>query len=57
MVLAERLIYGKDGAAREPVVRVFKTRREILKQITKLYSIEFRKKEMNDVSETIVISL
>lgn len=57
MVLAERLIYGKDGAARGPVVRVFKTRREILKQITKLYSIEFRKKEMNYVSETIVISL
>ena len=57
MVLAERLIYGKYGAARGPVVRVFKTRREILKQITKLYSIEFRKKEMNDVSETIVISL
>ena len=51
----ERLIYGKDVAARRAVVRISKARREISRN--KLYHIEIienRKKEMNDVSETIV---
>ena len=56
MRLVERLIYGKDGTARGAVVRVFKTCREISRPVNKLYStesIENKKKEMNDVSETI----
>ena len=57
MELVERLINGKYGAARGAVVRVSKTRREVLKPVNKLYpieSIENKKKEMNDASETIV---
>ena len=49
--LVESLIYGKDGAARRAVVRV------ISRAVSKLYpieSIENKKKEMNDTSETIV---
>ena len=60
MGLLERLINGKDGAARRGVVRgvvVSKRRREISRPVNKLYpveSIENKKKEMNDASETIV---
>ena len=57
MELVERLINGKDGAARGAVLRVSKTHREISRPVNKLYPIqstEIKKKEMNDVSETIV---
>ena len=57
MGLVERLINGKDGAARGAVMRVSKTHREISRPVNKLYpieSIEYKKKEMNDASETIV---
>ena len=60
MGLLERLIDGKDRAARRGVVRgvvVSKRRREISRPVNKLYpveSIENKKKEMNDASETIV---
>ena len=56
MGLLERLIDGKDRAARRGVV-VSKRRREISRPVNKLYpieSIENKKKEMNDASETIV---
>ena len=49
MGLVERLIYGKVDAARGAVEREF--------PVNKLYpieSIENKKKEMNDASETIV---
>ena len=36
MGLVERLIYRKDSAAREAVVRVSKTRREISRSVNKL---------------------
>ena len=55
--LVERMIYGKDGSARGAVVRVSKTRKEIWRPVNKLHpteSIENKKKEMNDASETIV---
>ena len=55
--MVERLIYGKDGAARGTVVIISKTRREISRPVNKLYPIESiknKKKEMNDISETIV---
>ena len=57
MGLVEGLINGRDGAARGAVVTVSKTRREISRPVNKLYpieSIENKKKEMNDASETIV---
>ena len=60
MGLLERLTDGKDRAARRGVVRgvvVSKRRREISRPVNKLYpieSIENKKKEMNDASETIV---
>ena len=57
MGLIERLINGKDDAARGAVVRVSKTHREVSRPVNKLYpieSIESKKKEMNDGSETIV---
>ena len=40
MRLVERLINGKDGAARGAVVRVSKTHREISRPVNKLYPIE-----------------
>ena len=55
--MVERLIHGKDGAARGTVVIISKTRREISRPVNKLYPIESiknKKKEMNDISETIV---
>ena len=58
--LVERLIYGKDGAARGAVVRVSKICREISRPVNKLYpieSIENKKKEMNDASKTIELEI
>ena len=60
MGLVKRLIYGKDAAARGAVVRVSKTRREIPRLVSKLHlieSIENKKKEINDASETIVLEI
>ena len=52
------LIYGKDGAARGAVLRVFKVHRQISRPVNKLcpiQNIENRKKELNDANETIVV--
>ena len=57
MRLVERLVNGKDGAARGAVVRVSKTRKGISRPVNEVYlieSIKNKKKEMNDASETIV---
>lgn len=57
MGLAKRLIHGKNVAERGAVVRASKTCGGISKRIARLYPIEIienRKKEMYDVSKTIV---
>ena len=51
MEFVERLINGKDGAARGAVVRVNKTRRKISRPVYRLHPVENaanKKKEMND---------
>ena len=57
MGMVNRLIYRKDGSGREAALWVSETRREISRSINKLFpikSIENKKEEMDDVSETIV---
>ena len=57
MEFVERLITGKDGAARGAVARVYKTRRKISRPVFRLHPVENagnKKKEVNDASGTIV---
>ena len=56
MALVERLIYENNDAPIVAVARVSKTHKELSRPVNKPYlleSIENKKKEMNDASETI----